>query len=182
MVANSGYLQHAQVLRYAGDGMTRFCPYCGVAVPSNCITCPRCFKNIPSDNNDTNSQEGQEPYVDGNVMREKTQEQESIGVKVVRKNRTIMTILAIIPAFVGILGLAQIYRNYRNSMGYVFLVVGLLLFIPSVILIMGVWNTGVFMGIFRIAAYIILTLIYLSTALAALLDARHGSVFKVIKF
>jgi hypothetical protein len=178
VAVNSGYLLHVRDLRSTGERMTRFCPYCGVAVPSNCVTCPKCFKNLPREDGTENS--SQNEFIDGKITREKTEVHDE-GVKIVKKNRKLMLILAIIPAFFGVLGLAQIYREYRNHLGYFFLIVGLILFIPSVFLIMGVWTTGVFIGIFRIVAYIILTLLYLSAALASVLDAAFGSVFKIIK-
>jgi hypothetical protein len=158
--------------------MTRFCPYCGVAVPSDCETCPKCFKKLPSEGHQTR----QEDFQDGNVTRERTEPKKEAPRLGADKSRTVMLLLSVVPAFFGILGLAQLFRDFRDRSGYVFLVVGLVFFIPSVIIITGVWDNGAFVGIFRILSYLLLTVIYLSAALASVLDALYGSVFKVFKF
>jgi uncharacterized membrane protein HdeD (DUF308 family) len=92
-----------------------------------------------------------------------------------------MLLLALVPAFVGILGMAQLYRNYKDSNGYMYLISGLLFFIPSALLLFGAFDSGVFVGILKIAVYLILTVIYLVIALSSVLDAYFGSVFRVFK-
>lgn len=156
--------------------MTRFCPFCGVAVPSDCETCPKCFKKLPFE-----GQSESTVFEDGNVTREKTEQKQESPRLGAGKNRTVMLLLSLVPAFFGVLGLAQIYRDYRDRSGYVFLLVGLVLFIPSVIIIFGLWDNGAFVGIFKLLSYLILTVLYLSTALASVVDAVFGSVFKVFK-
>ncbi len=151
--------------------MTRYCPYCGVAVPSNCITCPKCYKSLPRED-DGVREDGQNCGTGSDTVCNKGRSE----CQFAGNDRIIMLILAIVPAFFGVLGLAQIYRDCKDGKGYFFLLVGLVFFIPSVLLITNVWNTGVFVGVFRIVAYIILTLIYLSTALGSVIDALFGSV------
>ncbi len=88
--------------------MTRYCPKCGEAVPSNCLTCPKCYAKLPP-----------EPV--------KKQQNES-RKEPKQKSRDTRLLLTIIPAIFGILGLGQIYRNYKSKRGYIFLLLGLLFF------------------------------------------------------
>ena len=93
----------------------RRCPNCGELVPSNSITCPKCFKKIPNDpepvcNSDTGTGSG--PRRD--------------------RSRTIMLILSIVPAFVGLLGLGLIYKYPKRKRGYIALLFGLLVFAGAV--------------------------------------------------
>ena len=98
--------------------MDRRCPYCGELVPSNSITCPKCYKKIPKE---------PEP-----ARREPEPEQrDKRGY-----SRKLAILLSIIPAFLGLLGLGLIYVNPRRKRGYVALVLGLLFFVMAVCLTM----------------------------------------------
>ncbi len=94
----------------------RRCPNCGELVPSNSITCPKCFKKIPNDpepvRNDNGAGSGTKPRKD--------------------RNRTVMLVLSIIPAFIGLLGLGLIYKYPTRKRGYVALLLGLLVFAGAV--------------------------------------------------
>ena len=91
--------------------MTRYCPKCGEAVPTNSLTCPKCYAKIPP-----------EP-----VKAEPNSSQD--GKRILGdKNRLILLILSVVPGFFGFLGLGQIYRDYTQKRGYVFLLFGLLFF------------------------------------------------------
>ena len=98
--------------------MDRRCPYCGELVPSNSITCPKCYKKIPKE---------PEP-----ARREsKPEQREKKGY-----SRKLAILLSIIPAFVGLLGLGLIYVNPRRKRGYIAFALGLLFFVMAVFLTM----------------------------------------------
>ena len=92
--------------------MTRYCPKCGEPVPSNSLTCPKCYAKMPPEPVKVND--------DGTGSRKKTYNND---------NKTLYLILAIIPGLFGILGLGQIVRDYTQKRGYIFLLIGLLLFL-----------------------------------------------------
>ena len=92
----------------------RRCPYCGERVPSNSITCPKCFKKIPNDPEPVRDAGGSGPTAKKD------------------RSRTIMLILAIVPAFIGLLGLGLIYKYPTRKRGYIALLVGLLVFAGAV--------------------------------------------------
>jgi hypothetical protein len=135
--------------------MTRYCPKCGEPVPSNCITCPKCYTKIPpepvkaTDDNATN-QSGK------------------------KSDKSLRLLLTIIPGFFGVLGLGQIYRDYTSPKGYIFLIVGLalflggnaLLFLPMPDLLVGILKT-----IFGVG----LLLLYALTFLIAIFDTLTTS-------
>lgn len=95
---------------------------------------------------------------------------------------SVATFLAIFPAFVGILGLGQIYLDYKDSKGYWFLLAGLILFIPFIILFFMMLDSGVLSAILLFIAAVILLLIYISAAIAAFIETTIGSIFKFLRF
>ena len=95
--------------------MARRCPYCGELVPSNSITCPKCYKRIPVE---------PEP-----VREEKRGPKNEQGRTY---NRKLALALTLIPGLFGILGLGLIYRNPRQRRGYVALLFGALFFVLAV--------------------------------------------------
>ena len=98
--------------------MDHRCPYCGELVPSNSITCPKCYKKIPKE---------PEP-----ARREhETEQRDKRGY-----SRKLAILLSIVPAFLGLLGLGLIYVSPRRKRGYVALVLGLLFFVMAVCLTM----------------------------------------------
>ncbi len=94
----------------------RRCPNCGELVPSNSITCPKCYKKIPSDPDPDRSGSGDSGSTGSSRSR----------------SSTIMLLLSIIPAFIGLLGLGLIYRYPTRKRGYVALILGLLVFAGAV--------------------------------------------------
>ncbi len=90
----------------------RRCPSCGELVPSNSITCPKCYRKIPNDPEPVRNDWGGT----GDAGRRKD------------RSGTIMLLLSVIPAFVGLLGLGLIYRYPARKRGYVALILGLLVF------------------------------------------------------
>ena len=134
--------------------MTRYCPNCGEAVPSNCLTCPKCYAKIPA-----------EP-----VKNERRQEEQRTGSN--GKNQSIRRILAIVPGFFGILGLGHIYMDYRQSRGYMFLLIGLFFFaIGNFIL----WAPAdVLVWILKTPIGVGFMLLYLITFIISVLDSASG--------
>ncbi len=94
----------------------RRCPNCEELVPSNSITCPKCYKKIPNDPDPVRSGSGDSRSTGSNRSR----------------NSTIMLLLSIIPAFIGLLGLGLIYKYPTRKRGYVALILGLLVFAGAV--------------------------------------------------
>lgn len=95
----------------------RRCPYCGELVPSNSVTCPKCFKKIPV-----------EP------QRVEREQRSSDPARKRDRSRTIALLLTLIPGLIGLLGLGLIFKYPRKKRGYVALVLGLLVFVAAVLL------------------------------------------------
>ncbi len=141
------------------------CPYCGVLIPTNSLTCPKCFKNIPRE--DTSKKE---EYIIHD-------EPKSSQTKSKKNDFTLF--LAIIPAFVGILGLNQIIHDPKDSKGYMYLIIGLILFITSVVLFVNIWHNGIWSAFFMTIAWIMISFIYIIAAIGVLIDAIMGSVLRI---
>ena len=109
--------------------MTRYCPKCGEAVPTNSLTCPKCYSKLPT----------AEPSKENKQTRSRTQ-----------KTRRTRLLLTTIPALFGFLGLGHIYRNYKNPRGYFFLAMGMLFFFAG--------NTLLFLPVFDFATAALKTL------------------------
>ncbi len=89
--------------------MGRICPYCGERVPSNSITCPKCYRKMH-----------------GPAGSERT-DGASEGS---RRSRTVAVLLDAIPGLFGLLGLGQLYLGHRRSI--LLTLVGLVVFVASV--------------------------------------------------
>ena len=91
----------------------RRCPHCGELVPSNSITCPKCFKKIP---------------LEENVPRrsEPESKRDRDGGRGFKGNRKVAVLLNLVLGLFGITGLGQLYLGRRR--GAMFLLGGLLLF------------------------------------------------------
>ena len=98
----------------------RRCPYCGELVPSNSLTCPKCYKRIPKE---------PEPAPRREERRETGGKRDY--------SRKIAVFLCLIPGLFGLLGLGLVYRNPRQKRGYIALVIGLLVFVAAAFLTMG---------------------------------------------
>ena len=137
----------------------RRCPYCGELVPSNSITCPKCFKKIP---------------VEPETVRreERSSGRGRTGIEGRRYNRTIALALAIIPGLIGLLGLGLIYKNPRSRLGYLALVFGLLFFIAAVLF------TVSFILIFvAVPCWIIYALIFIFSLALTVMDFSAFRMF-----
>ena len=118
--------------------MTRYCPKCGEAVPSNSITCPKCYAKIPFEPAES--------------------ENKSESSKPKNRDDTIKLILTIIPGLFGILGLGVLYEDSSNDMGYKFLVGGLILYVIGVALIIAPGVLTTILGIGPMILYFLLFL------------------------
>jgi len=129
--------------------MTRYCPKCGEPVPSNCLTCPKCYAKIPS--------EPAEPRKDAE------------GSQTGSKKYSIKLLLTILPGLFGFIGLGMIYENSDNMLGFKLLIVGLLLFTIGNALIL---TPGVFLTILGIGPMILYLLLFLYTILHAMFNVN----------
>jgi len=139
------------------------CPNCGEYVPNNSLTCPKCFASIPRET----------------PVKKEEKTRRSVPQN---KSGTLALFLAVVPAFVGLLGLGKIYLEPKEHRGYWFLVAGLLLFLPFLVLFFTMLNSGFIVAILLFVVTIIVLLIYISAAIASILDTLFGSVFRIIKF
>ena len=130
--------------------MTRYCPKCGEPVPSNSLTCPKCYTKIPPEPAKTEKKSG--------------------GTDAKGKSNTIRMILSIVPGFFGILGLGQIYRNYKQKRGYVFLLLGLFFAIGAITLLLFP-IPEFFVSVFKTIAGIGMGFIYAILFLLSVLDS-----------
>jgi len=143
----------------------RKCPHCGEYVQKNSVTCPKCFREIPRE------QERSPEYVINDEKKDKK-----------RKAPKTAVLLSVLPPFIGLLGLGMIYIDRKNREGYWFLVAGLLLFLPMLALIYMMRSTGILSTFLLAIVFVIVALIYISAALAALFQTAFGSVFKILRF
>lgn len=128
----------------------RRCPYCGELVPSNSITCPKCFKKIPK-----------EPEPVREEGREKPRQERGRHY-----NRTVALGLSLIPGLVGFLGLGLIYSNPRKKRGYFALALGLLFFWCAVLLTIPLFS--IFLAV---PCWIIYVLLYLGCAAMVVMES-----------
>lgn len=131
----------------------RRCPNCGELVPSNSITCPKCYKKIPND---------PEP------VRDSGQSSGTGGRKTPwTPNMKIAFALDIILGLFGLNGIGQLYCGRRR--GAIFLGVGLLVFVIAGLL---TWVIPPFSIVLALPFYIIYVLIYLG----CIFDLATGSM------
>lgn len=132
----------------------RRCPYCGELVPSNSITCPKCYKRIPNE---------PEP-----VSNESVQKKTRGG----GRSRTIALILSLVPALVGLLGLGLIYRNPKGKFGWFSLAFGIMFFVAALFLTMGGFT--VFLAV---PCWIFYAIIFLACLALVVLDNLFVRLF-----
>lgn len=128
--------------------MSRKCPYCGEAVPSYSINCPKCYKSIPRE-----EPKQQENIRTGNIPNDRAPSVHTIDMRVV-------ILLALIPAAIGFMGLAQIYeRGYRK--GAYFFSIGFVLFTIIVVLAYYAGTLGIasFLAVILMVFFLILYIV-----------------------
>jgi hypothetical protein len=136
--------------------MTRYCPKCGEPVSSNSITCPKCYTKLPP-----------EPP----KKAEGTYGGDSSGGTGTRKvDRKILAALTIIPGFFGILGLGQIYRDYRVLRGYIYLLLGLVLFVSGNALLLSIFP-DLIVGVVKTIAGVGILFLYAILFLITIIDS-----------
>ena len=97
------------------------------------------------------------------------------------KSRTVIMILAVIPAFFGLLGLGQIYRDRRDRLGWMFLVGGLILYAILVLLAYLTLTSGL-VGVIVLIPLVLLGMVYILAALTAIFDAFTGVLGLLSRF
>jgi len=138
----------------------RKCPYCNEHVPSYSLTCPKCYRNIPREEENV-----KESTMSNSVSKSVT-------------NKTVILLLAFIPSAFGLMGLGQIYeREYKK--GLTFLVVGLFLFATLVMLINSLSHVNGGWSFLVIGATILVSLVFVGTYLLQAFDALVRSLFVV---
>jgi len=141
------------------------CPHCGEYVQKNSRTCPKCFREIPQD------------YSERKECTVNENKKERHG-----KVPTTAVLLSIIPPFVGLLGLGMIYLHPKSTKGYWFLLAGLLMFLCSLALFYMIRHSGFFSAVLLFPAFVIILIIYISAAVAALIETTFGSALKFLRF
>ena len=146
----------------------RYCPFCGELVPSTSVTCPKCYRKIPT-----------EPDVPKEERRRERQRDTPVGERPKRSyNKKVALALAVIPGFFGVLGLGQIYKDYRSTGGYFILLLGLLLFTGSMLLLTSHMH-GVLMNILTTIGAFPLMLLYAFVFIGSVIDILLNSLFRM---
>ena len=96
----------------------RRCPNCGELVPSNSITCPKCYKKIP---------------VEETTPRSRDDESDRKDRPRFKANRKVAILLNAILGLFGITGLGQLYCGQKR--GALVLLVGLMFFCAAMALL-----------------------------------------------
>ncbi len=145
--------------------MSRKCPYCGEAVPSYSLNCPKCYKSIPRE----------EFKVEEDIRKSTIPNDRAPSVQVFNR-RTVM-FLALIPAAIGLMGLGQIYEK-EYSKGVKFLIAGIILFGSIVALITNFdsFGGGKFLAV---ALAIFLFILFIGTYVVQAFDAIVRSLIPV---
>ena len=145
--------------------MSRKCPYCGEAVPSYSLNCPKCYKSIPRE----------EFKVNEDIRSDNIPNDRAPSVQVFNR-RTVM-FLALIPAAIGLMGLGQIYEREYNK-GVKFLIAGIILFGSIVALITNFdsFGGGKFLAV---ALAIFLFILFIGTYVVQAFDAIVRSLIPV---
>lgn len=143
--------------------MSNKCPYCGEEVPTFSVTCPKCYREIPREETEARRSSGYSVPND-RVPATKTY------------NKTLILILAIVPALIGIMGMGQIYQG-RVEKGIKFLVVGLLSFgIMAFCMFQMVTVQG--WAFLLLGLFIIALLVYFITFIVQAFDAYARALFR----
>lgn len=130
----------------------RRCPFCGELVPSNSLTCPKCYKKIPAD------------YQPEPVQPQQTR----------RPSRKFAIILGAVLGLFGLLGMGQLFCG-RYKRGAMFLIVGLIFFIPAVIL---TFIIPMISWVLAIPLFVIYAILYLVALADLVIDATFLSMVR----
>jgi hypothetical protein len=138
----------------------RRCPNCGEMVPSNSLTCPKCYHSIPRE-------EKKEP-------NERVADSRAPTPKVI--NKTAVLLLALIPAAFGFMGFGQFYEGEYKK-GALFLCVGLPLFVAMVLLIRSYGSFGAGWTFLALGMTVLCGLLFAATYIVQAADALIRSLF-----
>ena len=141
--------------------MTRKCPYCGEAVPSYSVNCPKCYRDIP-----------REEFKVEEDIRKGVPDDRVPSVRTI--NMKVVILLALIPAAMGLMGMGQMYER-EYSKGFFFLVPGFLMFIALVFLFTNFssFGAGAFLAV---AGIIFLLILYIGLYAVQAFDAIVRSI------
>ncbi len=92
-------------------------------MPSNSLTCPKCYKKIPPEPDKPEKTETGKSGGSGS------------GGKTGGGSGGIALILALIPGLFGVLGLGILYKDHSSRSGLLFLVLGLLVFAVTILIL-----------------------------------------------
>lgn len=143
----------------------RRCPNCGELVPSNSLTCPSCYKEIPRDAVVYEIHEDD----DGPSGRSGAGKD---------KNRTLTLILALLGVF-GFMGLGQIYQGHHRK-GSIFLVIGLPMMLILALLISGMGGLSAGWTILSLGLVILIGIPYVLLFIIQFLDAMASSAMRSV--
>jgi TM2 domain-containing membrane protein YozV len=150
--------------------MTKHCPYCGETVPSYSVTCPKCYKSIPRE--DESKKEAEDIRKDD--RKKNTESNKSVSVKTV--NKALVLVLSLIPAAFGFMGLGQIYEGEYKK-GLLFLCIGLPIFVVMVFLISTYGQYGAGVTFIALGFTVLFGLAFLVTYVIQAFDAVVRSLF-----
>ncbi len=138
----------------------RRCPYCGEKVPSFSLNCPKCYKTLPRED---------EFRIQDDIRTGSIPDDRAPSVRTF--DRKIVLFLALIPAALGLMGMAQMYeREFKK--GLIFLIGGLIPFIPMILIIANIGSFGggtIFAAIGLVFFIIIFIIGYIIQAFDALI-------------
>ena len=153
----------------------RYCPYCGELVPSNSVTCPKCYGTIPNEPGTPKQQARQEKE----ERRERRRKETPVGEKPPRQyNSQTALALAVIPGFIGLLGLGQIYRDYRSMKGWFLMLLGLVIFTTGMMLLLH-WTPSFAVNLLSSLSAFPVMLIYSILYIFAAADILIGRMFRI---
>ena len=149
--------------------MTRYCPNCRAVVPENSINCPQCFTDVPPEGWVSDAEQ---------IRYTPSKEEYRENIEKRHKSHIVVLLFAVIPVFFGILGLGQIYRDRRDTMGWMFLAGGIILDVIIAALIAATFMSGLLAAVLTAVPLILAILLYVITAIASVVDALTGSLIR----
>lgn len=137
--------------------MLKHCPFCGELVKSDAISCPKCYKSIPTSV--------------GHFIRIKNHG----GTEGKRRyNKGVAIMLNLIFGLFGFLGFGQIYRDYRRPGGYVLFVLGLMLFGATTLMVLDTGNVtigSIFIRLYMFPFMLLYAFLYVGSIIDILFES-----------
>ena len=155
----------------------RYCPYCGELVPSNSVTCPKCFRKVPDEPGAPRHEEHRERTEDRTERHERREEPRKKEKQKREYSSQAALALDVIPGFLGLLGLGQIYRDYKSMKGWFLLLLGLVLFTTGMMLLLH-WTPSFLVNFFSSISAFPIFIIYTLLYIFAVADILMGKLFR----